>query len=131
LIGEIIIELSGRIEGIRVLPDGKVETSEQGSGSVLRVKATWVATTVSSPMPNGVILGEGNGMITTADGEVVTVRKIGIGWSTGGGRKVSRRGVFFLTTQSQRFERLNRTVGMYEFESDEEGNWTAKIWEWK
>jgi hypothetical protein len=131
LIGEVIIELSGSIAGVKALPDGKVETSEQGSGSVLGVKAAWVATTVSSPMPNGVILGEGNGLITTADGEIIAVRKIGIGWPTGGGRKASRRGVFFHTTRSQRFERLNRTVGMYEFESDEEGNWTAKIWEWK
>lgn len=131
MIGELIIELSGSTTGVRVLPDGRVETSEQGSGSVLGVKATWVATTVSSPMPDGVVMGEGNGIITTVDGEVVTIRKIGIGWPTGRGRKATRRGVFFHMTQSQKFERLNRMVGMYEFESDEEGNWTAKIWEWK
>jgi hypothetical protein len=131
LIGEITIELEGKITMTRALPDGKVKTSEQGSGSILGAKATWVATTVSSPMPNGVIMGEGNGIITTMDGEVVSVRKIGIGWSTGRGRKASRRGAFFFTTKSKKFEHLNRIVGMYEFESDVEGNWAAKIWEWK
>ena len=130
MIGEQIIELKGQVPSIRVLPDGRTKTSEQGVGSVLGVEATWLATTISTPMPNGVILGEGEGIITTVDEETVKVRKSGIGWSTGKGRKASRRGVFFHMTQSQKLGRLNRVVGMYEFESDEEGNWTAKIWEW-
>ena len=130
MIGEQIIELKGQAPSIRVLSDGRTETSEQGSGSVLGVEAAWVATTLSTPMPNGVVLGEGNGIITTVEGDMVMVHKIGIGWSTGKGRKASRRGAFFHTTQSQKFGRLNKVVGMYEFESDEQGNWTAKIWEW-
>ena len=97
---------------------------------MLGIEATWVATTLSTPRSNGVVMGEGNGILTTVDSDVVMVRKIGIGWLTGKGRKASRRGVFFHTTQSQKFGRLNRVVGMYEFESDEQGNWTAKIWEW-
>ena len=114
-----------------MLPDGRTETSEQGSGSVLGVEAAWAATTLSTPMSNGVVLGEGNGVLTTVDGEVVVVRKIGIGWSTGKGRKATRRGIFIHTTQSQKLAQLNRVIGMYEFESNETGDWTAKIWEWK
>ena len=131
MIGELVIELRGKVTAVRVLPDGRTETSEQGAGSILGVEATWLATTVSTPMPNGVVMGEGDGIITTIDGGVVVVRKSGIGWSTGKGRKASRRGVFFHATQSQKLARLNRVVGMYEFESNEEGDWTAKIWEWK
>jgi hypothetical protein len=131
LIGELIIELKGKVTGVRVLPGGRTETSEHGSGSVLGTEATWLATTVSTPMPNGVVMGEGDGIITTIDGDVIMVRKSGIGWLTGKGRKASRRGVFFHVTQSQKLARLNRVVGMYEFESNEEGDWTAKIWEWK
>ncbi len=67
-------------------------------------------------MPNGIVMGEGNGVITTVDGDVVMVKKSGIGWPTGKGRRASRRGVFFHTTQSQRLSRLNKVVGMYEFE---------------
>lgn len=69
-------------------------------------------------MLNGVLKGEGDALVTTMDGEVVMIRKSGIGWSTGRGRKASKRGVFFHTTQSQKLARLNRVVGMYEYESD-------------
>jgi hypothetical protein len=131
LIGELIIELKGRVNAVRVLPGGRTETSEQGSGNVLGAEATWLATTISTPMHNGIVQGEGNGILTTVDGEVVMIRKSGIGWSTGKGWKASRRGVFFHATQSQKLARLNRVVGMYEFESSEEGDWMAKIWEWK
>ena len=82
-------------------------------------------------MSNGVVLGEGNGILTTVDGDLVMVRKIGIGWSTGKGRKASRRGIFIHATKSQKLVRLNRVLGTYEFESNEAGDWAAKIWEWK
>lgn len=131
MIGELIIELRGKVTGVRVLPDGRTEISEQGLGSVLGTEATWLATTVSTSLPNSFVMGEGNGIITTIDGEVVVVRKSGIGWFTGKDGKTCKRGVFFHATQSQKLARLNKVVGMYEFESNGEGNWTAKIWEWK
>jgi hypothetical protein len=131
LIGEIIAEFKGKTTSLRVLPEGKVEASEQGSGSILGVEASILATAVSTPMQDGVALGEGDALVTTVEGDVVRIKKIGVGWPTGRGRGSSRRGVFFHSTESQRLSRLNRVVGLYEYESDEDGDWTAKIWEWK
>jgi hypothetical protein len=111
--------------------EGKVEISEQASGNILGTEAKWLATTISTNMPNGVIMGEGNAIVTTVDGEFVLIKKSGIGWSTGRGRKARRRGVFFHSTQSQKLARLNKMVGVWEFESEENGNWQVKIWEWK
>lgn len=71
--------------------EGKLEASEQGSGSILRVEASILANAVSTPMPNEVAMGEGDALITTIDGDVVMVRKSGIGWSTGKGRKASKK----------------------------------------
>ena len=58
------------------------------------------------------------------------VKKSGIKWSTGKGWKTGRE-VFFHMTQSQKFVRLNKVVGVFEYKSDEKGDWVAKIWEWK
>jgi len=130
LIGEVIAEFKGKTTGVRVLSEGKVETSEQGSGRILGIEATAVFTSLAVPLPNGILMGEGDGIITTADGEVVMVKKSGIKWPTRKGWKASR-GAFFHMTQSQKLARLNRVVGVFEYESDEKGDWTAKIWEWK
>ena len=64
-------------------------------------------------------------------GDVVMVKKSGIGFSTGKGRKTTRRGLFFHMTKSQKLDSLNRVVGVWELESEEDGNWYVKIWEWK
>ncbi len=131
VLGDLIGEFKGKVTAIRVLSEGKVETSEQGFGSILGIEAIMFATAISTPMPNGGNMGEGNASVTTADGDVVMIRKIGIGWSTGKGRKASKRGVFFHMTQSQKLSRLNMTVGVWEFESEENGDWHVKIWEWR
>ena len=123
--------LEARVNGVRVPSCRRTETAEQRPESVLRLEATWLATTVSTPMPNGIVTDEGNGVITTVDGDVVVLKKSGIGWLAGKGRRASRRGACFHNTQWQRFACLNKAVGMHEFESDEKGDWTIRIWEWK
>lgn len=131
MLGEVIAEFKGKITGTRVLPDGKIETSEQASGKILGIEASWVATAISTHMPNGVLMGEGDAIVNTIDGDVVMIRKSGIGWSTGKGRKTSRRGVFFHRTQSKKLAKLNKVVGIWEFESEENGDWRVKVWQWR
>jgi len=131
MLGDLIGEFQGKITGMRLLPDEKRETSEEASGRILGIEATWLATSVSKQMPNGVVMSEGEAVITTVEGETISIKKSGIGWSTGRGRKASRRGVFFHNTQSARLARLNRVVGVWEFESEENGEWHVNVWEWK
>ncbi len=131
MLGEMIAEFKGKVTAIKVLSEGKTEVSEQETGSILGNEATWLATSLSSPASNGVSKSEGEAIVTTANGDVVLIKKSGIGWSKGMGRKASRRGVFFHSTQSQTLARLNRVVGVWEFESEENGDWQVRVWEWK
>jgi hypothetical protein len=59
MLGDMIGEFKGQVTGARILSGGKVETSEHASGSILGTQATWLATSISTPMPNGVIMAEG------------------------------------------------------------------------
>ena len=79
MIGELIGEIKGKTTGIRILSDGKVETSESGAGIVLGIEASGMDTGVGTLMPNGVTMIEGNGMIMTAEGDAVMVKINGIG----------------------------------------------------
>jgi hypothetical protein len=129
LISELIAEFKGKNTGTRVLDGGKTEWSNAGSGSILGKQATEMDTSVGTPMPNGVIMGEGNGMFMTAEGDMVMAKITGIGWSTGA-MKTSARGACYFMTSSPKLASLNKTVGVYELESD--GNeHTLKIWAWK
>jgi hypothetical protein len=131
LIGELIDEFKGKTTGIRVLPDGKIEISDSGSGSILGKGASVLDTGVGTPMRNGVTLLEGNSIIMTTEGEVVMVKTYGIGWVAGKGLKSSYRGASFMMTSSPKLASLNKTVGVWEYELDEQGAFSLKVWEWK
>lgn len=131
MIGELIGEIKGKNTGIRVLAEGKMEGSGTGTGNIMGMEATEMDTAVLTWMPNGVLMAEGNSMIMTAEGEVVMAKVTGISWSTGKGWKQSGRGAAYFMTSSTKLTALNKTVGVWERESDEMGNYTIKIWAWK
>ena len=74
---------------------------------------------------------EGDGLCTTTDGEAVMLKINGIGWPTGKGWKASYRGASYQMTMSQKLAALNKIVCVWENESDENGEWVLKLWEWK
>ena len=84
----------------------------------------------------GVIYGKGQGIVTTRDRhEMATWTGRGIGRFTGSG-KISFRGSLFFQTPSAAKEGgklsfLNNLVGVFEYEVDEMGNCSSKVWEWK
>ena len=132
LIGEVIAEFKGKSTGIRVLAEGKMEASSAGSGSILgKEVSAEMDTGVLTLMPNGVIMAEGNGMVMTAEGEAVMMKINGIGWVTGKGLKSSYRGACYFMTSSPKLDNLNKTVGVWERESDDNGEYSIKVWAWK
>jgi hypothetical protein len=131
MIGEMIGEFSGKTIGMRVLSGGKTEITGTGPGKILGCEATTVFTGVLTPMPNGVQMVEGDGLITTTDGDAVMLKITGIGWPTGKGWKGSFRGATYQMTQAPKLARLNKIVSVYENDSDENGDFKLKIWEWK
>ena len=128
MLGELIGEFKGKNTGWRVLPDGKIETTAQGTGKLLGMGAFVLSTSVGT-MANGIFMGEVNTMINTMDGSVVMMKGIAVGYPSGNGG--STRAASIHTTQSEKLARLNKVVGMHEYETDMADNWTGKIWEWK
>jgi hypothetical protein len=124
----LIGEFKGKNTAYRVLPDGKMEVSGQGAGKILGIDAVMSFTAVST-MQNGVFVGEGNGIIMTKDGDTVIMKSNSIAWSTGKGG--TTRSASLQTTQSQKLIRLNKIIGLLEYETDMNDNWTGKMREWK
>ena len=132
MIGEVIAEFKGKTTGTRILADGKIEGSYAGAGKLLGKEASLMATAVFALMPNGVNMIEGNGIEMTAEGEKSVMHKFdGIGWSTGKGLKSSNRGAVYFMTASPKLVSLNKIVGVWEWESDENGDFSVKVWAWK
>ncbi|MCJ7635383.1 hypothetical protein MUP77_23715 [Candidatus Bathyarchaeota archaeon] len=131
MIGEVIAEFKGKTTGTRFLGDGKIEGSYAGSGNLFGKEASIMATAVFSLMPNGVNMIDGNGMVMTAEGESVMHKFDGIGLSTGKGWQSSNRGAVYFMTNSPKLMSLNKIVGVWEWETSENGDFSVKVWEWK
>ncbi len=128
VLGELIGEFTGKNTGYRVLSDGKIETSNQGAGKILGMQAFIMSTAVAT-MANGIFMGEVNSLITLMDGRGVMLKGNAVSWQ--GGKGGVTRAASIQTTQSEKLQRLVKTVLVHEYETDEMGNWVGKIWEWK
>ncbi len=128
MLGELIGEFSGKNTIYRVLPDDKVETSNQGVGKILGLDA-YIMSTATVSMATDAFMGEVNSIITATDGSTVTLKGVAVSWA--GGKGGVTRAATVQTTESAKLMRLIRMVATHEYETDEAGNWTGKIWEWK
>jgi hypothetical protein len=128
MMGDLIGEFKGKNTGWRVLPDGKIETTAQGTGKLLGIDAFLVSTSVGT-MAKGIFMGEVNSVFTTMEGETITSKGVAVGYPSGNGG--ATRAASIHTTQSQKLARLNKVVGMHGYETDMNDSWTGKIWEWK
>src|SRR5260370_23909187 len=135
MLGEILGEERGKVTVYRVLPpEGgapKVEVSFQANGTLLGVGETSIATYRSVARPDGTLFGEGHGIVTGAGGETATWVGNGIGKMAGKGSAASWRGAVYYQTASPKWARLNGIAAVFEYETDENGNTTATLWEWK
>lgn len=134
MLGDQLGEERGKITSQRVLPsDGpapKVETSFQASGKLLGLDIIDRVTYSSVLRADGTLFGEGQGVIMSPDGDVVTWTGQGFG-RFGPGGSVNFRGAIYYQGASGKLARLNSTVGVFEFQDEGNGNTNGKIWEWK
>lgn len=135
MLGEMIGEEQGRITAVRVLPSNgqtpRMEVSFQSTGNLVGMETTEYGSYISTLMPTGLFSGTGQGVITTRDGDMATWTGTGVGKPTGKGSAASWRGAIFFQTSSQRLAGLNKIATLFEYEIDENGNTSAKLWEWK
>jgi hypothetical protein len=147
MLGDLIYEQKGKVIGQRVLGS----TTEKGEGEVVsvlpKIETTFSAeaklkgtiditdtgTYWSIIMPGGILRGEGQGVYITKDGsgETATWTGQGIGHLMQGGRVSYRGALFFRANSTGKLSFLNNIVTVFEYEVDESGNTTAKMWEWK
>ena len=86
---------------------------------------------------NGVSYAQGRGIMYTENNEVATYSINGIGKAnnSGSGGSSSSRGVSMFHTNAsssnEKLSALNDMVTVYELEQDNDGNYIAKVWEWK
>ena len=130
--GKVIVQ---RVTGItNGLP--RIETSFSANDTINgNIAAREIGSYVTAPRPsNGnsnVLFGEGQGAITTKDGELATWTGQGIGHFTSDGTIVFRGSLFFTTTSTGKLAFLNNMVGMFQYQVDLSGNTSAKVWGWK
>ena len=136
MLGEQIIEEKGKITGQRVLDVGegtpKMETSFSAIGKYRGVEGTDTGTYWSTPRPGGAIYGQGQGVVMSKDGqEMATWTGQGVGRFTSTGKIRFVGSLFFSTASAGNLAFLNNLVGVFEYEADEVGNTSSKVWEWK
>ena len=132
MLGQQIGESNGKRIVRRVLSTDPptVEVSFEESGTMSGVAVSGFGTYHSAVRPDGSIYGEGEGLLTTTDGDVVTWKGSGLG-KFGPGGAVSYRGMLYYRTASQKLAALNNACGVFEYEVDAAGNTNTKVWEWK
>jgi hypothetical protein len=124
----LIGEFKGKNTVYRVLPDGVMEVSGQGTGKILGLDA-FLATTSIGIMEGGVFSGEVNTSITTMQGDTLLMKAIVIGYPSGNGGL--SRGASLQTTTSEKLMELNKAILLHEYMTDMLDTWTGKIWQWK
>jgi hypothetical protein len=139
-LGELIIELSGKITGQRVLDvEGPtIERSIVSKGTIRGVQVQDITTFIGRPTAEkGVLHSVGQGVTTTTAGsaggepEMVTYTGEGVGRISSSGGVKWRGSVFTRTSSGGKLAFLNNMIGVFENEIDADGNFSEKIWEWK
>jgi len=134
MLGEKIGEGTGKVTSQRVLPNPgggpKMETSFQGTGSLLGVSETETATYVAVARPDGSLFGEGQGIVMSKEGDVATWTGQGVGTFKKDG-SLAYRGAVYVQSASPKWARLNSIAVVYEYEVDAQGNTRSQLHEWK
>jgi len=101
-----------------------MEITFSGTGKFKGVATTVTVTYWSIIRSDGVLSGEGKGMVMSRDGqEMATFTGQGIGRFVGS--------VFYHTASAGKVAFLNNLVAVFEHEVDESENVANKFWEWK
>jgi len=134
-LGEELGEGRGKITTLRVLSDGKIEVSQQGTGKLLGSEIiSDVATYWTVMRPNGTAYGEGQQALMSGDGGSAVYKGSGVGKPIGqgssGGWKYAVAAAF-QTVTSQKWGRLLDVCTVQEYDVDQNQNYHWKMWEWK
>jgi hypothetical protein len=122
---------------IDVIDRPKVEVSFSGNGTIRDdINVSDIGTIWTIPTSGNMIYSQGQGILTTQDGEIATYTQQGVGQITPQGKVIFHGSMFFKTLSSSsltssKLAFLNNMLGIYDYESDIAGNAIRQVWEWK
>lgn len=133
-IGNLIYENKGEITSQTVLEGPTVQTSFSSNGTILNginsIDVTEIGTYTTTPRSNGVVYGEGQGVITGKNNEIVTWSSQEIGIITPE-KKIKFNGSIFFRALSPigNLAFLDNKFGIFTFEVDASKNTLTKVWD--
>ena len=136
-LGDLVLEETGTVTGIRVLSNdasgSKVEISMRTTGTIRGVAESSLWTYSQLTRPDGSIYGEGEGVMTTQDGDVIQWKGSGSGKVAAPGDTINVRFVsmIFSHTASVKYADLNSIGLAVHHDVAADGSTVGKGWEWK
>jgi len=135
VLGELLSEDRGQITNTRVLPSEpgqgpRLEISFESQGTLLDIGYQSVATYTGVARPDGTIVGEGQGFVTSSRGDLATWRGNGVGRMTEAGG-TEFRGAIYFESASPDWAPLNGVAGVFEYSTDEGGKTESRVWAWR
>ena len=130
-IGELLLVLKGKGEGMRLthIDKPELEVSWSGNGTLNgKIPIMDLGTAWSTLKDDGYMHTKGHGIIITFDNEVAKYIFSGIGKFDDNGKLRNLGSVNFDTTDTGVLSVLNNIVGVYADEIDQNGNSITKIW---
>jgi hypothetical protein len=129
----LIMEEEGKIVNQRVLqvhPHPVIESTFVANQTIFGdIQARNLGTYWSTLYTNGTVHGEGHGISTTTDGEMITWTAEGVGNANPEGDVRFEGSLFFNTSSEGELSNLNNKVAFFDYEVDSEGNTSDSVWE--
>jgi hypothetical protein len=132
MLGPDLGQEQGRIIGQRVLDaEGpKIESTFSAEGTYRLIVVTDLGTYWTIPRTGGALYGEGQGLLTTTDGQFATWTARGLGRFTAPRTIWFRGSTFYQTDSTGSLAFINNLMAVFEFEVNGVGNTSARNWEW-
>ena len=134
-IGPLIYEGTGEITSQIVLEGPTIQTSFTSNGTIgindLNEQVTEIGTYTTTPRANGILYGEGKGVITGNDNDILTWTSQEIGTMTADGKIVFRGSMFFNSLSPVgKLAFLDNMPAVFSFEvSSSSNNIVNQVWE--
>ena len=133
-IGKLIYQGSGEITSEIVLEGPTIQTSFTSNGTMsignLDEKVTEIGTYTTTPRANGILYGEGKGVITGKDNQIVTWTSQEIGTMSVNGTIVFHGSMFFnVVAPVGNLSFLDNMPAVFSFQVDASKNIMNRVWE--
>ncbi len=134
-LGTLILDETGQVMGMRVLSNDangvNVEVSLQTTGIIRGVPENTLWTYNILTRPDGSVQGGGNGIMTTQDGDVITLIGNGAGKAAHPGEITNLRTMLHPHSASTKYADLNGTAWAGGYDMNADGSAVNKCGEWK